>query len=455
MQDQAHRRRLLGRKLEKDSSPSGETHRQSMGMPLHSPSFGQFKPQVDTYLGQTPDGRPTYVKEISFSDRMPAEEYEKKLAHMEEQRQIGSQLDHPNHTKLLHYEIEGRTHRFYYSVASGKRLDAIVAERNLTKDEVLNILEQVAMALAYSHNTFTPPILHGDLSPGNIIYDEENNHVAVIDHDASIAQLVTEDFYTTRLFTPGFAAPEIFEGDVQPASDMYGSGMLAVYMLTGKHPKELCSWTGKQDRKELETALRAATTDLGLVELVLKMTAYHPSLRPTAEEVIKDIHGIRNGSVDDLLEENTYQPAQSEGLSYSGVHPSWTITAGIGLTTAAVIMLLYIGASLYRLKVNYFTPEKAQEAVEISNVENSGETLRVPITGTFVQGSEDSLHIKTQDSIYVDKNSDGKIDSFSPIQNEKELYEKPIDPKSAQTLYNEYKEFLSQPFLQPKNGYPQ
>ncbi len=255
---------------------------------------GQYKLQVTVRPG-TLKTQEVYVKEITFPKDIHPDDKEKEIRRLSDQIRIGMNLHHPHHIKLLHYEAEHSTHSLYYSIASGKRLDDIIKERNFETEEVLLITEQIATALAYCHDNFIPPILHGDLSPGNIIYDAQKKHATVIDHSAAISQIVTEEHYTTRALTYGFAAPEVARGEITAKSDVFGLGMLLTYMITSQHPGKFFDHYFTLEKKKLEEALAQGTTNESLVNLVSRMTKIEADRRPNAAEVIEYVQQIRNG----------------------------------------------------------------------------------------------------------------------------------------------------------------
>lgn len=101
----------------------------------------------------------------------------------------------------------------------------------------LRLLEQVADVLEMLHSgRATPsarPVVHGDLSPGNVMVDDEGRAVLV---DFGLVRLAS---HRTRdaAGTPGFAAPEIWSrGEYTPATDRYGFAALGFYTLIGTPP---------------------------------------------------------------------------------------------------------------------------------------------------------------------------------------------------------------------------
>jgi serine/threonine protein kinase len=256
---------------------------------------GRYKLGSSVYPEKTPDGQEAMVKEIRIPENIHPEDEAKELRRIIDQIRIGDVLDHPHHVKLLHYdEPKDNVHRLFYTVADGDRLDDILKRRNLKTDEILTIAEHVARALSYSHDDFSPPIIHGDLSPGNVMYDEKENRAKVIDHGSSIDSILDDSSYTTRLFTPGFGAPELGLGEAYPRSDVFGLGVLIAYMITKKEPKKFFNHRNELKYEELVGLVKKGTTDADLIDLVKDMTEADYTLRPTARQVYDRIQVIKS-----------------------------------------------------------------------------------------------------------------------------------------------------------------
>lgn len=103
--------------------------------------------------------------------------------------------------------------------------------------QALKHLEQVATVLDSLHaGGETPsrrPVIHGDLSPGNVMLLPTGQAMLV---DFGLVRVVAHR--TQRAAgTPGYAAPEVWHsGDYSPAADRYAFGALAWFALTGEAP---------------------------------------------------------------------------------------------------------------------------------------------------------------------------------------------------------------------------
>ncbi|MFE9478546.1 protein kinase [Streptomyces spororaveus] len=115
------------------------------------------------------------------------------------------------------------------------------AERTLAgaaeRREVMRTLEQLADVLDWLHSGKATPsgrqVVHGDLSPGNVMVDAYGQATLV---DFGLSKL-TADHQTAEVwFTPGYAAPEVFDGKRTPGTDRYAFGAIAYFLLSGESP---------------------------------------------------------------------------------------------------------------------------------------------------------------------------------------------------------------------------
>ncbi|MFD7556186.1 protein kinase [Streptomyces sp. NPDC059835] len=115
------------------------------------------------------------------------------------------------------------------------------AERTLAthaeRREVMRTLEQLADVLDWLHSGKATPsgrqVIHGDLSPGNVMVDAHGQATLV---DFGLSKL-TADHQTAEVwFTPGYAAPEVFDGKRTPGTDRYAFGAIAYFLLSGESP---------------------------------------------------------------------------------------------------------------------------------------------------------------------------------------------------------------------------
>lgn len=149
------------------------------------------------------------------------------------------------------------------SYAQGTPLDRLINEIRLSKQSIIDIAVQLCEILSFLHSQ-TPPVIHRDIKPQNIIVDEKGK-VTLIDFGISREYKEESSLDTLCMGTQYYAAPEQYgfsQSDCR--TDIYSLGVLLCWLATGKVEIE-------QGKKELKsTRLR------GVVD---KCTAFAPKDR--------------------------------------------------------------------------------------------------------------------------------------------------------------------------------
>ena len=200
----------------------------------------------------------------------------KVLEMFEREARVLANLHHSGIPGYLDYfDRDTPTDRYFFLVQElvvGKSLAALVANRwHADEAQVQDIAEQILHVLDYLHQQ-TPPVIHRDIKPQNIIRDE-NGRVYLVDFGA------VQDVYRTTLIeggtfvgTVGYMPPEQFRGEAVPASDLYGLGATLLFLLTHRSPTDLPKKRMKLDFRDrvhvapafaqwLETMLEPAIED--------------------------------------------------------------------------------------------------------------------------------------------------------------------------------------------------
>ena len=132
----------------------------------------------------------------------------------------------------------GEYHYFVMEYVDGDTVyEQIVEKKQLSEQEALPIIRQVAQALQHAHKV---GFIHRDIKPKNIMI-ANNGDVKLADlglaravDDAEAAEAEAGRAYGT----PYYISPEQIRGkkEITPAADIYGLGATLYHMVTGKVP---------------------------------------------------------------------------------------------------------------------------------------------------------------------------------------------------------------------------
>ena len=179
------------------------------------------------------------VKEMVQS-YIEEEQQEKALNDFKRESMLLTSLEHPSIPTIYDYFYDEKEGRFYLVMKyiSGGDLAARLRsapEGRIDEISVTDWAYQIADVLEYLH-TRNPCIVYRDLKPANIMLDGNTNKVMLIDF--GIARSINkEEKGVTAVGTMGYAPPELFSGNVQPASDIYSLGSTMFHLLTGADPQ--------------------------------------------------------------------------------------------------------------------------------------------------------------------------------------------------------------------------
>ncbi|MEU4565162.1 protein kinase [Micromonospora sp. NPDC023956] len=208
----------------------------------------------------------------------------------------------------------------------------------------LQHLAQIADVLVWLHSgraTSKRPIIHADLTPSNVIINDDGQAVLV---DFGLSRVARQDGQPAE-GTRGYWAPEVVaEGSYSPASDRYSFGALTAFVLTGEHPAQ-----------EPET-VRARFADLplvrntpGLLDHLMQMFDPVPDRRPAPDEWLRALRAQTSTTVG-RLQQGMAPPMPASPATArptGGVRPvlrrvlRWPVAAGV-LALAGVVGLLAV-----------------------------------------------------------------------------------------------------------------
>jgi len=216
--------------------------------------------------------------------------------------QAAGKLNHPNIVQAIDVGEAGGYHYFVMEFVEGKTIsDDIVAGNLYPEKEAIEIIIQVAHALAHAHGH---GLIHRDVKPKNIMINKDG---VVKLADMGLARETT-DIETAQseagkaYGTPYYIAPEQIRGkiDIDGRADIYGLGATLYHMLTGQVPfmAEDSSDVMRKHLREKLVPPDHINTSLsgGVSEVIEIMMAKRKEDRyNNVEELLLDLEALRNG----------------------------------------------------------------------------------------------------------------------------------------------------------------
>jgi len=250
------------------------------------------------YLALDAEGQQVAVKEYlpsSLATRAPGELLPKvqpeKLSlyrlglksFFEEGRSL-AQISHPSVVSVLNFFREHETVYMVMNYLEGAALqDFIVTARDLKQSKVFrestirSLFDEILRGLRIVHQH---KMLHLDIKPANIFITDDNKSV-LIDFGAAREVLSKEGNFIRPMYTPGFAAPEMYRRDssMGPWTDIYAIGACIYACMQGYPPNEAPQRLEKDRISTALARLRGVYSD-NLIEVVEWCMSLDPLSRP-------------------------------------------------------------------------------------------------------------------------------------------------------------------------------
>ncbi len=195
-----------------------------------------------------------------------------------------AQISHPSVVSVLNFFRENETVYMVMNYLEGATLqDFVVTARERKRSKVFrestirSLFDEILRGLRIVHQH---KMLHLDLKPANLFITEDNRAV-MIDFGAAREVLSKEGNFVRPMYTPGFAAPEMYrrDGAMGPWTDVYAIGACMYACMQGYPPNDAPQ---RQEKDRLGIALarlRGVYSD-SLIEVVQWCMALDPLARP-------------------------------------------------------------------------------------------------------------------------------------------------------------------------------
>jgi serine/threonine protein kinase len=250
------------------------------------------------YLAVDADGQQVAVKEYlpsslatrAVGELLPQVQPEKLSLYrlglksfFEEGRSL-AQISHPSVVSVMNFFRENETVYMVMNYLEGASLqDFIITARDQKQAKVFrestirSLFDEILRGLRIVHQH---KMLHLDIKPANIFVTDDNKSV-LIDFGAAREVLSKEGNFIRPMYTPGFAAPEMYrrEGAMGPWTDIYAIGACIYACMLGYPPNEAPQRLEKDRMTASLTRLRGVYSD-NLIEVVEWCMALNPLSRP-------------------------------------------------------------------------------------------------------------------------------------------------------------------------------
>jgi serine/threonine protein kinase len=250
------------------------------------------------YLAQDAEGQQVAIKEYLPSSlvsrapgqllpQVPPEKlslYRLGLKSFFEEGRALAQISHPSVVSVLNFFRENETVYMVMNYLEGASLqEFIITARDLKQQKVFrestirSLFDEILRGLRIVHQH---KMLHLDIKPANIFITDDNKSV-LIDFGAAREVLSKEGNFIRPMYTPGFAAPEMYRRDAAmgPWTDIYAIGACIYACMQGYPPNEAPQRLEKDRLTTALARLRGVYSD-NLIEVVEWTMALDPLSRP-------------------------------------------------------------------------------------------------------------------------------------------------------------------------------
>ncbi|KAF5815273.1 putative protein kinase RLK-Pelle-LRR-XI-1 family [Helianthus annuus] len=248
------------------------------------------------YEAKLPSGQTFALKKLhGFEAKQPAFDQSFK-----NEVQVLTNLRHKNIVRLYGFCLHNKCNFLVYEYMEKGSLFCALSDSELAVQvdwiKRVNIIKDMAHALAYMHHDCSPPIVHRDISSNNILLNSELEGFVA---DFGAARLLDPDSSNQTVIagTLGYIAPELaYNMIVTEKCDVYSFGVVALETIGGKHPGDLLS--------SLNYSTNRGTT---LENILDKRLAY-----PTDRWIEKEIVRVCNVAVGCILIDPKCRPTMRE-----------------------------------------------------------------------------------------------------------------------------------------------
>lgn len=228
------------------------------------------------YLVEKDSGGLAILKESVIPHSVDDKTKEKAKELFRREASLLMKLDHPAIAKVLDHLVENGRDYMLLEYVPGTSLRQHVRLNGPCKEkQVLSWAQELASTLTYLHE-LSPPVVHRDLTPDNVVLREDGALVLI---DFGAANEYVGQATGTLIGKQSYISPEQFRGKAEPSSDIYALGGTLNFLLTGDDPEPLSPSHPRRVRGELSQDID---------QLVASCTALSTSERIQSARALND-----------------------------------------------------------------------------------------------------------------------------------------------------------------------
>jgi serine/threonine-protein kinase len=223
------------------------------------------------------------------------------LKRFEQEARAVAALNHPHVARAYRFgRLPDATPYLVMRLVKGRTMRERLKGEAMLAELALPVLKDVVSALAAAHAI---GIVHRDVRPENVLWDEENDKALLVDFGvsalfASTGVKLTAVNSTERLYgDPKYLSPEQIRDEVLTVqADVYSFGVLAYELLTGQGP-----YGAGTEAELIEAHLHGEPKDLMKVRsevepntanVLRRCLEKDPTHRPTASDISRALDGV-------------------------------------------------------------------------------------------------------------------------------------------------------------------
>ncbi|MBX9687485.1 MAG: serine/threonine protein kinase, partial [Candidatus Obscuribacterales bacterium] len=254
---------------------SGPPKRERLTPLEHKASLRESRYTVDRQLGVGGQGTAYLAYDRELEDTVVLKEFilpvfvdvnirRQSLESFEKEARILRQLDHNQIVKLIDFFVEDHRGYLVLEHIDGSSLrEKVLKSGALPESEVRNLALQMCKMQSYLHN-LTPPVVHRDFTPDNLILRKDGTLKLV---DFNVAQQKDSTATGTVVGKHAYLPPEQFRGQPCTQSDIYSLGASLFFLLTAEEPEPINTQHPRRLKAEISESMDKLVAKATAIEL--------------------------------------------------------------------------------------------------------------------------------------------------------------------------------------------